>query len=115
MHVLKIGSVATKLMEGGSMGFSIATMAGGAIAITLISFIIESFLFKRDEPTSRALKTAGLALVIAAILSGFGAADGGPFVWTAGLNYVPGAIAVFLWFKSRYASKWTDDVESSEP
>jgi Ca2+/Na+ antiporter len=93
------------------MGFSIAEMLGGAIAITLISFIIEALLFKSDEPMTRAIKTAGLALIIAAVLSGFGSADGGPFVWTAGLNYVPGAIAVFLWFKSRYASKWSSEPE----
>lgn len=95
--------------------FSIATMLGGSIGIALISFIIEAFLFKNDEPTIRATKTAGLALIIAAVLSGFGAADGGPFVWTAGLNYVPGAVAVFLWFKSRYASRWSDEVETIEP
>jgi hypothetical protein len=95
--------------------FSIGTMVGGAIGVTLISFIIEAFLFKNDEPTIRASKTAGLALLIAAVLSGFGAADGGPFVWTSGLNYVPGAIAVFLWFKSRYASNWSDEVETEEP
>ena len=95
--------------------YSIGTIVGGVIGITLISFIIEALLFKNDEPTIRAAKTAGLALLIAAVLSGFGTADGGPFVWTAGFNYIPGAVAVFLWFKSRYASKWSDEVETTEP
>ena len=94
------------------MEISVAGMFGGAIGIVLISFVIEAFLFKRDEPTTRAMKTAGLALLLAAVLSGFGAADGGPFVWTAGITYLPGAVAVFLWFRSRYAKKWTEDLES---
>jgi uncharacterized membrane protein YfcA len=93
------------------MELSIAAMVGGALGITLISLIIEALLFKNDEPTTRAIKTTGLALIITSVLSGFGSADGGSFVWTAGINYVPGAIAVFLWFKSRYASKWSSEPE----
>ncbi len=84
-------------------------LVGGAIAILLLSFILESFLFKSDEPDHRAIKTSGLALLIAAVLAGFGNADGGPFVWTAGITYVPGAIFVGLWFRSRYQAKWSDD------
>lgn len=93
------------------MGFSVAEMLGGAIAVLLLSFIVEMFLFKNDEPTIRATKTVGVVLIFAAILSGFGKADGGSFVWTAGFTNVPGAIAVFLWFRSRYESKWIGDTD----
>lgn len=90
-------------------------LVGGAIAILLLSFIIEMFLFKNSEPERRAMATAGLALLIAAVLAGFGKADGGSFVWTAGITYVPGAIFVFLWFRSRYQAKWSDDENIVEP
>ena len=93
------------------MTFSVGEMLGGAIAVLLLSFIIEMFLFKNEEPTIRATKTVGAVLIFSAILSGFGKADGGSFVWTAGLTYVPGAIAVFLWFRYRYASKWIGDTD----
>ena len=53
------------------MGFSVAEMLGGAIAVLLLSFIVEMFLFKNDEPTIRATKTVGVVLIFAAILSGF--------------------------------------------
>jgi Ca2+/Na+ antiporter len=84
-------------------------MVGGAIAILLLSFVIESLIFKSEEPSQRAIKTCGLALIIASVLAGFGKADGGSFVWTAGISYLPGAIFVFLWFRSRYAAKWSDE------
>ena len=93
------------------MTFSVGEMLGGSIAVLLLSFIVEMFLFKNDEPTIRATKTVGAVLIFSAILSGFGQADGGSFVWSAGLNYVPGAIAVFLWFRSRYESKWIGDTD----
>lgn len=91
------------------MGFSVAGMLGGAIAVWLLSLIVEKFLFKNDEPTTRAFKTVAVVLIIASVIAGFGAANGGPFVWTAGFTYVPGAIGIFLWYRSRYASKWTDE------
>jgi len=93
------------------MDYNFAEMLGGAVAVLLLSFIVEMLLFKNDEPTPRAAKTVGVVLIVSAILSGFGNADGGPFVWTSGFTYVPGAVAVFLWFRSRYASKWTDETE----
>lgn len=93
------------------MNFSIAGMFGGAIAIFLLSLLVGKFLFKNDEPTTRAVKTVGVALGFASIASGFGAANGGPFVWTSGLTYVPGAVAVFLWLKLQYVSQWTDKTE----
>lgn len=89
--------------------FSVGQLFGSAIAVLLISFIIERFFFKNEEPLERALKTAGSALVVAWIIAGFGYADGRGYAWFAGLNYVPGAVFVFLWFKSRYASSWVDD------
>ena len=84
---------------------------GGVIAILLLSFLVDAFLFKNDHPSARAMKTAAFALVVAAVIAGFGQANGGPFVWTAGVFYIPGALLVFFWFKSRYVAKWSVDEE----
>lgn len=93
----------------------IATAVGGAVGILLLSFIIERLAYKDKEPTKRAELTVGTALIVAAVLAGFGMADGGGFVWTAGAYYLPGAIAVFLWFRKRYADKWVEDELESAP
>lgn len=90
------------------MGF-IAMAAGGILAIALLSAIIERLAFREREPTTRAELTVGTALLTAAVLAGFGMADGGPFVWTAGFVYLPGAVIVFLWYRKRYAEAWVDE------
>jgi len=91
------------------MGYLLGMIVGGFIGIAVLSAIIERFAFKSQEPTKRAEYTVGAALVLAAVLAGFGEADGGPFVWTAGWTYLPGAVVVLFWYRKRYFSAWVDD------
>ncbi len=91
----------------------LGSIVGGFLLIALLSAIIERFAFRSQEPTRRAEYTVGVALLAAAILAGFGAADEGSFVWTAGWAYLPGAILVFIWYRRRYMNAW--DPNESNP
>jgi len=91
------------------MGYLLGSFIGGFFAIAILSAIIEKFAFKQRNPTQRAEFTVGLALLLAVIIAGFGNADGGPFVWTAGWTYLPGAAFVLFWYRKRYLNAWTDE------
>ncbi len=95
------------------MAFAVGAMLvawfGGFLAIAILSAILERFAYRKLEPLQRAQATVGSAFVLAAVLAGFGMANGGGFVWQAGLNYVPGAIITFLWYYNRYKKAWSAD------
>lgn len=91
------------------MAYLLGSLVGALLGMAILSAIIERFAFRNKPPLERAQFTVGLAFVIAAVISGFGAANGGPFVWDAGFKYVPGAIVVFIWYYNRYNKSWTDD------
>jgi Ca2+/Na+ antiporter len=93
------------------MGALLGMAVGGFIGIAILSAIIERIAFKERGSTQRAELTVGTALILAAVLAGFGMADGGPFVWSAGFIYLPGAVIVFLWYRKRYSDAWTEDEE----
>lgn len=88
--------------------FNIGQAIGGFIAMAILAGIIERLAFKKQPPFQRAMFTVATALLIASVIAGFGQADGGPYVWSAGLNYLPGAVLVFFWYQTRYSKAWTD-------
>lgn len=90
----------------------IAASVGGFFGFMLISALVSAFVFKRDEPEARALKTTIAAFVIVAILAGFGNADGEGFKWFAWAIYVPGAIGAYLFWRRHYFKKWDDAEEA---
>ncbi len=77
----------------------------------ILTFVVSKWLFRELEPESKALMDVAVAWLIAAILSGFGRADGGNFVWTAGLAYIPGAILVWFHHRRKLIKAW----EKSNP
>ena len=89
--------------------FNIGQAIGGFVAIAILAAIIERLSFKGQPPFQRAMFTVATALLVASAIAGFGAANGGPYVWSAGLNYLPGAVLVFFWYQTRYSKAWTDD------
>lgn len=91
------------------MAYLVGTLVGGLIGVALLAAIIERFAFKTQPPKRRAEYTVGFALILAAIFAGFGAANGGSFVWTAGWTYLPGAAIVFIWYRKRYEQSWSED------
>ncbi|QGN53334.1 hypothetical protein [Novosphingobium sp. Gsoil 351] len=76
--------------------FYIGQAIGGFVAMAILAAIVERIGFKRQPPFQRAMFTVATALLIASAIAGFGMADGGPYVWSAGLNYLPGAVVVFF-------------------
>ena len=96
---------------GFSLGYMLGTWVGAFVLIAIIAAITERLAFRAMEPLRRAQFTVGTAFLLAAVIAGFGNADGGPFAWQAGLNYVPGAIATFLWYYNRYKKAWSADDE----
>lgn len=90
------------------MAYLIGALIGGLLIGTLISLILEKFLYKDLPPVRRAAFTVGTSWFFMAILSGWGAADGGSFVPTQGLFYLPSALVIFFWFQHRYRQLWED-------
>lgn len=91
------------------MAYLLGTLLGSFVGVAILSFIIEQFAFKHAAPLKRAQLTVGAAFAFAGIVAGFGAANGGPYVWTAWINYVPGAIVTLLWFNKRYEARWSPE------
>lgn len=92
-----------------SVAVLLGSLVGGAVGIAILAAIIEFLAFKSLEPTRRAQYTVGLALILAAILSGFGLSNGEGFAWTAGWIYLPGAALVYFWYLKRYERAWVQD------
>jgi hypothetical protein len=71
-------------------------LTGGFVAILALAFLWEKLLFQRvlDDPVAGKLSSVIAAWVSAGILAGFGSADGGPFVWSAGLVFLIPALIV---------------------
>lgn len=88
------------------MAYIVGTMIGGTIIVTLLALLIGRLFFKRERPTPKALKSALNAFAIAAILAGFGFADGGSFAWWAGLYYIIPAGIAFALLHRRYSKRW---------
>ena len=52
---------------------------GGSIAVYLLSLLLGRFFFRKQHEKKKIIYSVALAFIVAVILSGFGAADGGPF------------------------------------
>lgn len=82
---------------------------GSTIAMLLLTLLVGRFAYRSKEPSPRALATVLTAYAIAFILSGIGRADGGPFAWWAGFDYIPGALIAWAWYRHRLQKAWTPD------
>lgn len=71
----------------------IGILIGGFIGYGLVSRLI-MFVVGKMWPAHRVLICHLISYPLAHLIAGFGAADGGPFVWTAGFNYL---IPASLW------------------
>lgn len=91
---------------------TLAEMLGGCLAMAILASIC-GFFFKLKQPDDRALYATAIAFILAYILAGFGNADGGPFVWSAGIIYIPGAILAYFLLKRRY-EKRADEMEATD-
>lgn len=96
----------------GALAQLIGATVGGFLMISIISFLVEKFAFRKLPPDTRAALTVGVGWLITAAIAGWGMADGGPFVWTAGLWYLPGAILVWLMFRNRLRKAWLADEDA---
>lgn len=94
-----------------SVGYTLGSWVGAFVLIAIIAAITERLAFRTMDPLRRAQFTVGTAFLLAAVIAGFGNADGGPFAWQAGLDYVPGAIVTFVWYYNRYKKAWSPDSE----
>ena len=95
------------------MGYLLGSFVGGFLITTLIGLLI-GLAFKKKEPDQRALVAAMGGCLVSCSLAGFGMADGGPFRFDAGLYYLPGAIAAFLYLRWHYGKMWNDDDDTGE-
>lgn len=75
----------------------------------LLSWLVEKLAFKQQHPLHRASYTVGTAWLLGSGIAGFGMADGGAFVPTAGLLYIPGALITWFLYLRRYRKAWEID------
>lgn len=71
-------------------------IVGGLLLVYLLSKLLEWAVISRvmNNPTAGGFIAIGAAYLIASILYGFGAANGGPWVPSGFLIYLPGAAVV---------------------
>ena len=73
-------------------------IVGGTLLIYLLSKLIEWAIIKRvmNNPTVGGFGAIGIAYLLAAVIYGFGAANGGPWTPAGFLLYIPGAAIVAI-------------------
>jgi hypothetical protein len=98
----------------GLLGF----IVGGAFGVFILYSIWEWALFMRifDDPMQGKLASVAAAYVSAAVLYGFGSADGGPFNLNGFLFYLPGAmmVAVYAWRRANKLKETSKEGEAFE-
>lgn len=69
-------------------------IVGGLLAVIVLAWIVEAIAISKvmDDPRSGGLLSVAVAYLLAAVLYGFGAANGGPWTPRGLLAYLPGAI-----------------------
>lgn len=94
-----------------SLAFFVGAFMGGFLVTAVISWVIERFAFRDQEPNERAFATVGLAWLIVGTIAAFGFGNGG-FAVLAYLYYAPGAFVYFLLYRRRLRRAWDEDAEN---
>ena len=78
--------------------YFIGQVIGGIIAVYLLSKLVEWAVIKRvmDDAIKGGFVSVAIGYALAAILYGFGEANGGPWIPNGFLLYMPGAVVVAL-------------------
>ncbi len=83
----------------------VGQIIGGALAVGLLTLLIEWAVVKRvmDNPVAGAVASTVAAYLVAVIVSGFGLADGGGWESAGIVIYAPGAILVgiLMWRRAK--------------
>ena len=88
------------------MAFLIGALIGGVMLTGIIAGLVEKVAFRDMEPGKRATFTVAVAWIIVGIIAAFGFSDGGPLSPIPSLYYLPGALIVWAWYRSRYQKAW---------
>ena len=71
---------------------------GGSIAVYLLSLLLGRFFFRKQNEKKKIIYSVALAFIVAVILSGFGAADGGPFNPQVATYFISSVIVLIFRF-----------------
>ena len=59
--------------------YYIGAYIGGSLAVYVMSLLLGRIFFRKQHEKKKIIYSVALAFIVAVIISGFGAADGGPF------------------------------------
>lgn len=78
--------------------YTIGQMVGGTLAVYLLSKLVEWLVIKRvmDDAIKGGFVSVSIGYLLAAVIYGFGETNGGPWVPTGFLLYLPGAAIVAI-------------------
>ena len=71
---------------------------GGSIAVYLLSLLLGRFFFRKQNEKKKIIYSVASAFIVAVILSGFGAADGGPFNPQVATYFISSVIVLIFRF-----------------
>lgn len=90
--------------------FALVVFAFSFLGIAFFSWIIEAFAFKSKAPNERAAWTVGTVIAIGIVLTllteGL-SAEAAPVL----IARLFAGVLVFVWFRHRYAKRWSDGPE----
>jgi hypothetical protein len=97
------------------MAAILGSVVGGTLAVFILYAVWEWVLFMRifDDPIKGKLASVAAAYLSAALVYGFGSANGGPWSPTGFLIYLPGALIVFV-YAWRRATRLTEQPKEAD-